>query len=438
MNNPQPIKKLIFRGLFFSVIFSACLGALVSEIFHQKEENLRFTEVSNTAVQAYANAIKKDLEVGDLVSVRRTLEPVIELKQFSAFRIQNNSDEQMLLLPYYPTDWFRPKGRIFSVDINDSNGNFMWRLDGFAEEERFRFNRINFVLFVLTVVTVSTFSLLVYSTRTSSMLINDIKAIESDLDYLNEGLLSDQSTKTFTSEVFIIRKDIQNLAKEIQQKKKIEVQLEKNKTEFELARQVAHDIRAPLTAIRMIVNQLDSNGEVQKIIRDASIRLNDIANSLLERTRKNSKQSFELVTAAERIRALLKEKQVNYPLIVWTLKCFKEDTTLVGNLNQILQVLSNLLENSAESIGASGSVMLSVYSDVKNGFFEISDTGKGIPENILPLLFSKGYSYEKPRGNGLGLFTAREYLKNLGGNIEFVSKVGSGTTVKVTLPKSSS
>jgi hypothetical protein len=65
----------------------------------------------------------------------------------------------------------------------------------------------------------------------------------------------------------------------------------------------------------------------------------------------------------------------------------------------------------------------------------IEDTGKGISEEVLARLGSRGTSHGKASGSGLGLFHARASVKNWGGNLELRSKVGQGTTVIVTLPK---
>lgn len=72
----------------------------------------------------------------------------------------------------------------------------------------------------------------------------------------------------------------------------------------------------------------------------------------------------------------------------------------------------------------------------KEFFIDIRDSGKGIPEDILPLIFNRYYRLEKTGkdGLGLGLAIAKELIAVLGGRIEVVSAVGSGTTFRVLVP----
>jgi hypothetical protein len=102
------------------------------------------------------------------------------------------------------------------------------------------------------------------------------------------------------------------------------------------------------------------------------------------------------------------------------------------------RVLSNLINNAAESIppSRSGTIRLQLKRspDKKNLILEIQDTGQGIPANILAKLGTRGFTHNKAGGSGLGIHHAQTTLGSWSGNLEILSTVGQGTTLKITLP----
>ncbi len=99
-------------------------------------------------------------------------------------------------------------------------------------------------------------------------------------------------------------------------------------------------------------------------------------------------------------------------------------------------VVENLMKNSLDALQGHGEIRVSIGSDKKYAWVEVSDTGKGIPKSKWKRIFEPGYT-TKTRGWGLGLSLSRriveEYHK---GKIAVVeSELGKGTTFRVTLKK---
>lgn len=105
------------------------------------------------------------------------------------------------------------------------------------------------------------------------------------------------------------------------------------------------------------------------------------------------------------------------------------------NPSQLNQVFLNLINNAAQSIPEEGTV--TVRSGVENQRIriDITDTGSGIPANVLPHIFDNFYT-TKPagEGTGLGLPIAKTIVTEHGGEIKVESHVGKGTTFSVYLP----
>ena len=110
---------------------------------------------------------------------------------------------------------------------------------------------------------------------------------------------------------------------------------------------------------------------------------------------------------------------------------------------QIKQVLINLVQNAADSIGHDGTITLRARQDRKrfaNGetdvvILEVADTGKGIPPEVEKRLFDPFFT-TKETGTGLGLSIAARIVEKHGGALQYQTQVHHGTTFGIVLPAS--
>jgi len=112
---------------------------------------------------------------------------------------------------------------------------------------------------------------------------------------------------------------------------------------------------------------------------------------------------------------------------------------LVADPNRIEQVLSNLVTNAIKFTPSGGSVVVAATPTDAGWTCTVADTGIGIPEEDLDLLFERFYRASNARsartpGTGLGLVISRTIVELHGGTIALESTVGEGTTATVTLP----
>jgi PAS domain S-box-containing protein len=109
---------------------------------------------------------------------------------------------------------------------------------------------------------------------------------------------------------------------------------------------------------------------------------------------------------------------------------------VTADLNQIRQVLTNMFINAAQSMAQGGRLRVET-SKVKFQELvqiDISDTGAGIPPDILKKIFDPFFTTKKSLGTGLGLSISLSYIKNHSGEILVRSEVGKGTTFSIVLP----
>jgi len=109
---------------------------------------------------------------------------------------------------------------------------------------------------------------------------------------------------------------------------------------------------------------------------------------------------------------------------------------ITADPNQLSQILMNLLLNAAQATPEGGSITITVQ---KIKFAEaveltVTDTGAGIPADILPHVFEPFFTTKRGQGTGLGLSISHAYVRSHGGDIRVDSLPGRGTTVRITLP----
>ena len=141
----------------------------------------------------------------------------------------------------------------------------------------------------------------------------------------------------------------------------------------------------------------------------------------------------ELNQAVETSSRLL--RQLTPPRIDLKLSLSPAPVPVLVDRSQLEQVLLNLVVNSRDAIDRNGSITLSTWNSDSTGALQVTDTGSGIPEDVLPHIFDPFFSTKSPEtGTGLGLATIYGIVSQSGGSIAVHSTVNVGTTMTVALP----
>lgn len=210
-----------------------------------------------------------------------------------------------------------------------------------------------------------------------------------------------------------------------------------------LAAQVSHDIRSPLTALKIAATHLAEVPEERRLmVRHAVQRIEDIINELAEK-QQSSKVAFSsglpVQLLSSLIEPLISEKRLQVrhrpgvsivaPLEAATYACFAAVEPVAFK-----RVLSNLINNAIEAFTDAGTVTCTMAVTDTMVILQVIDDGPGIPSEILPRLTQRGATFGKIGGSGLGLYHARRTLEAWGGTLVLASTQGKGTTVTVALP----
>ncbi|PIQ46218.1 MAG: hypothetical protein COW04_03395 [Deltaproteobacteria bacterium CG12_big_fil_rev_8_21_14_0_65_43_10] len=119
------------------------------------------------------------------------------------------------------------------------------------------------------------------------------------------------------------------------------------------------------------------------------------------------------------------------------LKYASEDTEakIQGDFSQLQQVFLNLIINSIQAMPRGGTLSIQVkFDDPEFVHIDVTDTGMGIPQSILPQIFDPLFT-TKEKGTGLGLSVSYSIIEKHGGKFSVKTQINEGSTFSVILPK---
>jgi signal transduction histidine kinase len=209
----------------------------------------------------------------------------------------------------------------------------------------------------------------------------------------------------------------------------------------ELATGLAHEIRNPLAGIAGVIEIIGRDlpptspaREMVKEVRTEINQINRILTDLLETARPHPPQMMRsnLNTTVEHAVMLARQQVLSQPIRI-ELEPAPNLADVEHDSDQIHQVVLNLLLNAVQAIDGSGTVKVAIHEQGENARITVTDTGRGIPEQQLPLIFRPFYTSRR-NGTGLGLSLVRRIVDEHHGQINVTSEMGKGSTFDVLLP----
>lgn len=212
-----------------------------------------------------------------------------------------------------------------------------------------------------------------------------------------------------------------------------------------LAAGIAHEINNPLGGILVFSSLVledmkagDSNREnIQEVIKQ-TMRCRDIVKGLLQFSRQEQgKTDYVKVNDVLNTTLALIEKQALFHNIEVVRRLEPDLPSILGDDSQLQQVFMNIILNAAQAMDEVGTLTIQTSYEKKHDMviIEISDTGCGIPEELIDKIFDPFFTTkEVGQGTGLGLAIAYGIVTKHSGRMSVTSKVNEGSTFTIRIP----
>ncbi len=242
------------------------------------------------------------------------------------------------------------------------------------------------------------------------------------------------------------------IAEQLKETVRLRSEVSGQKALNQMATQVSHDLRSPLAALKILFNASPAGVDFkQRELVKASIdRIEEITETMLDShrqkgrpiTAENANEESSIFSASEisdLVRSVVAEEGIHHPPGSGVaLEC--DEDIAASHLQARLQrgafkrVVSNVLRNAIEAVEGNGRVTIRLEPILPGQLrLRVVDNGKGIPPSIIPKLGERGNSFDKPNGNGLGIWYAKQTVEAWGGSFQIDSQERVGTTVDITL-----
>jgi signal transduction histidine kinase len=231
------------------------------------------------------------------------------------------------------------------------------------------------------------------------------------------------------------------------QQKELEVDLrhiEKLTNIGQIAAGIAHELNTPLGSIILSADIIKDSGESNQVatevdkIKSQAEHCSKVVKQVLGYVRKAEevKDRYEFYRIVEKVRDLVDREARNRNIAI-SINTTPDETVVLCDESQIIQLFFNLFNNAYHAIGENGNIDIRIGRDalLNQVVVAFSDDGRGIPGENVDKIFDPFFT-TKPgtEGTGLGLALCKKIVLEHGGRIEVDTTVGKGTTFKLCFP----
>src|SRR5216110_1053553 len=234
-----------------------------------------------------------------------------------------------------------------------------------------------------------------------------------------------------------LRQALRELATALEAARERELEAERLRAFREVARRVAHEIKNPLTAMRIAVDQVGrpagpADGRTVtavEVLAAETQRLEQLAKEFAEfgRLPEGPKSEVDLVDLLMDLGKSAVPAEVDV-----SVRANGEPCKLLGHYDPLRRAFANLLRNASEAMGGRGSIEIAVSRDGNGLAVTIADHGAGIPDDLRQRVFEP-YFTTKHDGTGLGLALVRQTIEAHNGTITVAETPGGGATFSIVL-----
>lgn len=273
------------------------------------------------------------------------------------------------------------------------------------------------------------------------------KSLESISDKMYQTRLEKRNKKIalvgVTSEIKSLVESYNAMIDDLEESAKKLASSEREQAWREMAKQVAHEIKNPLTPMRLTVQsfqqQFDRNDKnIEKKVHEYSktlIQQIDTLSKIAEAFSNFAKMPAQNLETINIVKVVERALEI-FPSDYVTYNSVSDQISVTADKDQINRVVTNLVKNAIQSIPKQRTpiIEVSLNQDQHNVYIHVKDNGLGIEDKIGEQIFQPKFT-TKTSGMGLGLPMVKNIIEAYNGKISFETNLGEGTIFSISFPK---
>ena len=304
-----------------------------------------------------------------------------------------------------------------------------------------------FLLAIINIMVLMLAISIILAITLSNRLTSPLKYIQESLRNVKLGSKSKAIEYEGADEIGELVKEYNKKVEELQKSAEQLAKSERESAWREMAKQVAHEIKNPLTPMKLSIQHMKRSIEVKDEM--SQDKLNKVTASLIEQIDALTKIANEFSNFAKMPKAV--EDEVNLIEVLQNaygvfadsnqhqielINQIQKEATVWADKALLLRVFNNLIKNAIQAIPPTEEGLIKIILTEENNQFliEVKDNGVGISEEQAESIFVP-YFTTKSTGTGLGLAMTKQIIENMKGQIWFESKIDKGTSFFVSFPK---
>ncbi|MDB5248298.1 MAG: nitrogen regulation protein NtrY [Segetibacter sp.] len=302
--------------------------------------------------------------------------------------------------------------------------------------------------FLVTLINLNAFIFVVagaISVLLTNRITNSFTLIGDKMKDINLGKANEEITWNTNDEIGALVNEYNKMVRKLEESAQALAKSEREGAWREMARQVAHEIKNPLTPMKLSIQYLqraiqEKNPNMQELSQKVSATLVEQIDQLAKIASEFSQFAnignvkFEVFDVNEVLCSLINLYSANSKLDI-KLDCPREPALIKADRSQMNRLFTNLFQNAVEASEGKEIIPITITEDINANKLQINitDEGSGIPVEKQEKIFTPNFT-TKSSGTGLGLAMCKGIVEKANGRIWFDTEEGKGTTFHVLLP----
>lgn len=468
----KSLKTKLQTVFILLIIFSFVFIGIVTLLYFSKVNQSNEKEKLVTSLDYVGTTISDHLSIDfselNAAQVHQELENIIDDKKSKLILYNKNGD--LIFNSSKPSETKFPlklslkyllqKNQKFTPEINSWNGNeylvgtkklvkpngdtFFIQLVSYSPNETigavndFIGSLLNVYVFLFLIASAIAIGL-------SNSITSPITTLGEKLSQIKLGHKNEPLDYKVNDEIGTLIQEYNSMLLKLEESAEFIAQTERDLAWREMAKQVAHEIKNPLTPMKLRIQYLQNAVRRPDVDKDALV--NKVAHTLLEQIENLSQIANEFSNFAklpqgqnekvvlnevvEAIHDLFRKRDDMDVLLAEPI----DDVTVFADKNHLIRVLNNLVKNAIQAIPQErrGNIKLTLYKEDLHAMIKVSDNGMGIPDHMKHKIFTPNFT-TKNSGSGLGLAISANMLDSFNAKIYFESQESIGTDFFIQIP----